>query len=557
MREVDNTRAKIRDNNKMASQDSIFQVAGGLPDDPNYGMYQGDTRELKKILSSNFPDGKIDGNLVDTTITSPPYADKKNYEADEDVQIGFGQSYDDYLEDLRDVYSQTYDITKDTGTLWVVVNTIKKDQRMVRIPFDIADVCENLNRVERCEECGDRLIKNRETGELVCEECGWTHDPLEESWRLQEVVIWDKKRARPWSRKGQFRNVFEYILCFSKERDFKFNLDNIRIADPDEFKQWWVGYPERYNPRGKVPSNIWRMVTPTQGSWGDGNIDHPAPFPPEMVERIVNLTTDEDDVVFDPFAGSGTVLAQAEAMGRKPLGVELSEVYPDMYETLREDLLADWEERMDAGDTLERRQERLEKTICRLRQLNYPREMTRRARKDLDIGSLEELGVNTAFQLSHEIVDHDKFEKDHLFMEDDLYWVVDDDLTDEQIDDIQRATEKVADEAPCSKFGIVANIRVVRTSEMVDLIHSDEWDWPSSFYLYSNDTQNLYEREIGIDEWSQRVQRPTKWRNNTAKNHYPAILSNLELRVEEPEDEWRSKNGNGGSSKKTTSLSDF
>ncbi|ELZ92826.1 modification methylase [Haloferax volcanii JCM 10717] len=522
-------------------------------------MYQGDTRHLKDVLSANFGEEELDGGLVDTTVTSPPYADKKNYEADEDLQIGLGQEYDDYLEDLRDVYRQTYDITKDSGTMWVVVNTIKKDQRMVRIPFDIADVCENLEGVERCEECDDRLVKNRETGELECERCGWTHDPLENSWRLQEVVIWDKKRARPWSRKGQFRNVFEYILCFSKTTDFKFNLDNIRIADPDEFKQWWVGYPERYNPRGKVPSNIWRMVTPTQGSWGDGNIDHPAPFPPEMVERIVNLTTDEDDVVFDPFAGSGTVLAQAEAMGRKPLGVELSDVYPEMYEDLRDDLMEDWQERMDAGDTLERRQELLEETICTLRQLNYPREMTRRIRKEIGADSLGELGINTAFQLSHEIVDHDKFDKDHLFMEDDLFWVVDDDLSDEEIGEIAEAAEKVSNEAPCSKFGIVANIEVMRASEMADLLESDEWDWTDKFYLYSNDTQNVYERQITADEWAQRVRNPDKWRDGTAKNHYPAILSNLECDVEEPEDEHsqESTSKSQSSSSQSTSLDDF
>ncbi|ELZ96441.1 modification methylase [Haloferax mucosum ATCC BAA-1512] len=542
----------------MASQDSASRVAGGLPDDARYGMYQGDTRFLKEVLSANFTEEELDGNLVDTTVTSPPYADKKNYEADEELQIGLGQTYDDYLEDLRDVYRQTYDVTKDTGTLWVVVNTIKKDQRMVRIPFDIADLCENLEGVERCEECNDRLVKNRETGELECEQCGWTHDPLENSWRLQEVVVWDKKRARPWSRKGQFRNVFEYILCFSKTKDFKFNLDNIRIADPDEFKQWWVGYPERYNPRGKVPSNIWRMVTPTQGSWGDGNIDHPAPFPPEMVERITNLTTDGGDVVFDPFAGSGTVLAQAEAMGRKPLGVELSEVYPEMYESLREDLLDDWQERMDAGDTLERRQELLEQTICTLRQLNYPREMTRRIRKEVGADSLDELGINTAFQMSHEVVDHEKFDKDHLFMEDDLYWVVDDELSDEEIREITEAAEKVADEAPCSKFGIVANIKVKRVSEMVALIDSDAWDWPSSLYLYSNDTQNIYERKISVEEWAQSVRSTGKWRDNTSKNHYPAIISNLECDVEEPKDEWREKNGNSGSSSgRNSSLSDF
>lgn len=536
--------------------ESNLKPVGGNSSGELYGMYVADSRDMTKHLQRNFPD-QVNGNLVDTTITSPPYADKKNYECDEDVQIGFGQNYHDYLEELRHIFKQTYSVTRDTGTLWVVVNSIKKNQRMVNIPFDIADICENLQKKEVCDECNTRLIKNRETGVMYCDECGEEYDVISDSWRLQEVVIWDKQRARPWSRKGQFRNVFEYILCFSKSRDFKFNLDNIRIADISEFKQWWVNYPERYNPRGKVPTNIWEMVTPTQGSWGDGNIDHPAPFPPEMVERIVNLTTDEDDVVFDPFSGSGTVLAQAEAMDRLPIGFELSETYAKMYKKLRKDIIEEWDERQKEGDTLERKQEILEKTICKLRQLNYPREMTRRVRKGLNADDLEELGINTAIQLSHEIVDHDKFSKDHLFMEDDLYFVVDNSTSKEKISKIKRYAEEHSNKPPCSKFGIVANIEVVTTDEMVEIINSDSWrkQWGSEeYYLYSNDTQNVYEQEVELDDWAKRAVRPNNWRKNTAKNNYSAIISNIELDVKEPDDEWHENNK---SKTGETKLTDF
>jgi DNA modification methylase len=538
--------------------DEIKSVGG--PDDERYGMYIGDSRYLKEVLAQRFPD-MVESDLVDVTITSPPYADKKNYEADEGAQIGFGQMYDEYIEDLRSIYRQTYEVTKESGTLWVVVNTIKKDHRIVNIPFDIVDICENIEGVERCEQCDDRLAKNRETGDLYCQQCGWRYDALDDSWRLQEVVIWDKERARPWSRKGQFRNVFEYILCFSKTKDFKFALDDIRIADPEEFKQWWVKYPERYNPRGKVPNNIWEMVTPTQGSWGDGDIDHPAPFPTEMVERIVNLTTNQGDVVFDPFAGSGTVLAQSEAMGRNPIGFELGEVYSEMYLDVRRRIVADWEERIEQGETLERQQERLERIICKLRQLNYPREMTRRLRKDIGVETLGELGINTAFQLSHYVIDREEFEADHLFMKNDLYWVVDEATSEERVQEIAKSAEKVSNEPPCSKFGIVANIEVLRTSVMADLLDDEQWkkEWGAeSFYLYGNDTQNKYEGTLSSREWMQRAQYPEKWRAKTAKNNYPAILSNIELQVAEPEDEWRKQNGQDSSLEDmNATLTDF
>jgi DNA modification methylase len=126
----------------MSNVSTDIEIVGG-PENAKYGMYIDDSRRFKEILSRQFPDA-VEATLVDVTVTSPPYADKKNYEADEEAQIGFGQSYDEYLEDLRSVYRQVYDVTKDTGTLWLTVNSIKKNKRMVNIPFDIADICENL-----------------------------------------------------------------------------------------------------------------------------------------------------------------------------------------------------------------------------------------------------------------------------------------------------------------------------------------------------------------------------------------------------------------------------
>jgi hypothetical protein len=187
--------------------------------------------------------------------------------------------------------------------------------------------------------------------------------------------------------------------------------------------------------------------------------------------------------------------------------------------------------------------------------------MTRRVRKDLGADSLEELGINTAIQLAHEIVDHEKFSQDHLFMEDDLYYVVDDDISEDRIAEIQASAEKCADKEPCSKFGIVSNIDVATVDEIVEVIDSEEWQaqWgDKEYYLYANDTQNTYERSITLDEWSRRARDPDKWRNNTAKNHYPGIVSNVEIDVEEPEDKWRQQNGStsskGGSSAKLTDF---
>src|SRR5207253_1419630 len=141
-------------------------------------------------------------------------------------------------------------------------------------------------------------------------------------WLLKDIIIWNKTRTLPWSGHGQFRRIFEYILFFAKTSAFKYHVD--RIKEPDDLKEWWVKYPERYSPKGKVPSSIWTFPIPVQGSFSRSNFRHFCPFPSSLIERILLLTTDLGDCVFDPFAGSGVVLAQAKAMGRRFIGCDVN-----------------------------------------------------------------------------------------------------------------------------------------------------------------------------------------------------------------------------------------
>ncbi len=297
--------------------------------DSRFRIYQHDSRELKSRLKAEFDD--VNG-LVDTIITSPPYADLIDY-GDHDEQVG-QQNYESFLEDIRSIYKQCYEIAADDCTLWIVTDTYKTNGRVVRLPFDIADKLENLQNHETCLEpdCDGDLHRNRGNGTLVCQACGEVHDPLPESWRMEDNIIWDKLRTRPWHQKGRLRNVYEHVTMYSKTDEFTYNKDAIRITNPDEFKKWWVNYPERYSPKGIVPSNVWEFPIPKQGQWGPKVSYHPSPFPEGLVRRIVHLASDRGDVVFDPFAGIGTTLAIAEALGRKPLGFELNSEYIEYYE---------------------------------------------------------------------------------------------------------------------------------------------------------------------------------------------------------------------------------
>ncbi len=241
--------------------------------------------------------GREDQPFLQTTITSPPYATLVDYGSEN--QIGFGQSYEDYLESCKSIFQSVHKWTLDTGSMWVVADSLLdrrksgSPSRLVPLPFELAAQAESV---------------------------GWT---------LREVVIWRKDRTRPWSHHGKLRNGFEYVLFFVKSNSFTFNVD--RLRDTGNLKSWWVKYPERHNPWGMSPDNVWEIPIPVQGSWDNSAFRHACPFPPELVRRMVVLSSDEGDVVFDPFAGSGAVVTGAIQEGRRGLGIELSPEYVSLF----------------------------------------------------------------------------------------------------------------------------------------------------------------------------------------------------------------------------------
>lgn len=294
-----------------------------------------DARNILKIIPSNLK--------ITTTITSPPYFDMKDY--DSKNQIGYGQSYENYLEDIQKVFKGVYERTSEDGTLWVIIDTFKRNNQVVTLPFDLSDKLKQIG------------------------------------WLLQDIIIWKKDKTVPWSTNGFMQRKFEYILFFSKTPNYKSNKDSVRIYDTNHLKRWWVKYPERYNPRGKALDEIWEFPIPTQGSWGNKYIKHFCPLPESMVATMIQISSDEDDIIFDPFAGTGTVLSQSAYMKRKYIGLELNPSYVKMFETYLEKTLTEKNLEYDLY-TQNNDQNQFEKNILNLRALKYARVLISKIEKE-------------------------------------------------------------------------------------------------------------------------------------------------------------------------------
>ncbi len=293
-------------------------------------------RDAESLVSS------LPADSTDLTVTSPPYGSLKDYGAKN--QIGHGQSYQEYLVALTRVFRLLHSKTKETGSLWVVADTFKERSQLRLLPFDLAARLKNIG------------------------------------WILQDVIIWNKTKTLPWSRRGQFRRTFEYVLFFTKSRDFKYFI--ARIKEPDSLKEWWVKYPERYSPEGKVPTTIWNFPIPVQGSWSKVRFRHFCPFPVGLVERIILLTTNPGDLVVDPFAGSGIVLAQAKAMGRKFIGCDVNRTYKEQfYEIIADHIEHRWDKNKRLLKATDVTRRELAQTIRKLRQVKFPKALFKELRR--------------------------------------------------------------------------------------------------------------------------------------------------------------------------------
>ena len=347
-----------------------------------------DSRKILSLLK--------DEDLVQTTITSPPYFDMKDYGIDD--QIGFGQTYENYLNDLQSVFEQILQRTKDDGTLWIIIDTFKRNGSIVPLPFDLAN-------------------KLKEVG-----------------WHFQDIIIWEKDKTVPWSSNGFVQKKIEYILFFSKNEKYMYNKDVIRVYDSQQLKQWWVKYPERYNPKGKALDQVWKYPIPVQGSWGNKYVRHFCPLPKEMVATMILLSTNENDVVLDPFSGSGAVIAQASYMRRRYVGVELNPQYIAHSKAYLEKTKD--EGRREYEEFLRREgQNEFEETIWNLRALKYGRVLLKKIE--------EQTNANVRMVVCRgEVIDQ------RLQVE---YTIVVDGLFKEACENIIRQTITIP---PLSKYGI-------------------------------------------------------------------------------------------------------
>lgn len=249
-------------------------------------IYNEDCRDTMRRM-------KEEGIKTDLVITSPPYDSLRNYNNSSTWNFDI----------FKEIAQLLYDVTSDGGVIvWVV---------------------------------GDATINGSETGTsfkqaLYFIECGF---------KLHDTMLFEKNSSSfPAKRTGnRYTQIFEYMFVFSKGKPKTAHLICDKENKWKNFTNW--GNNTNYNKDGElIPTNNIKPVpefSPRNNIWkytvgfnvNEGK--HPAVFPYQLAEDHILTWSNEGDLIFDPFTGSGTTASAALCNNRKFIGSEIDKTYFD------------------------------------------------------------------------------------------------------------------------------------------------------------------------------------------------------------------------------------
>lgn len=228
---------------------------------------------INRIFQKSSADmGELPDNCVGLMVTSPPYNASKEY--DDDLTL------DEYRAMISEVMSETYRVLVTGGRACINLANLGRKPYLPLHAFIIQDM-------------------------------------LAIGFHMRGEIIWNKSSSASGStawgtwlsaKNPVLRDVHEYILVFSKGSFRREDNDRISTIQRDDFLEW--------------TKSVWTFPAVSARSIG-----HPAPFPIELPRRLIELYTYQNDLVLDPFCGSGTTCIAASQGQRSYVGYEISKDY--------------------------------------------------------------------------------------------------------------------------------------------------------------------------------------------------------------------------------------
>lgn len=254
--------------------------------DDGISIYLADSREKLR----NFADG-----TVQCCVTSPPYWGLRDY--DYVNQIGAEPTIEEYVVDLVKVFREMRRVLAEDGTFWLNIgDCYTSGGRTWRAPDK-----KNAGRAMSYRPDTPDGLKPKD---LIGLPWRLAFALQADGWYLRSDIIWNKPNCQPESVKDRPTRSHEFVFLFSKSERYFF--------DPDSIMEPANGHGSTKNRR-----TVWNINTEVVKGTNF------AVFPTKLVELCVLSSTEKDDLVLDPFFGTGTVGVVTKRLERRCVGIEM------------------------------------------------------------------------------------------------------------------------------------------------------------------------------------------------------------------------------------------
>jgi DNA modification methylase len=277
-------------------------------------------------------------------VTSPPYFGLRDYGVS--GQIGLETTPAEFVAAMVEVFREVRRVLRDDGTLWLNLGDSYNNAGSSRN----GEGLDGNRRGGATGADGELGYKKRDNRRAFVN-FGIKHKDLlgipwrvafalqSEGWYLRQDIIWAKPNPMPESVKDRCTKAHEYIFLLSKSPRYYF--DSEAIAEAAAYANTLQSYSTPYkhigrqstsgNERPGAPRVVQADTRNKRSVWTIGTQPFPeahfATFPPDLIRPCILAGCPEDGIVLEPFAGSGTTLAEAYRLNRRGIGIELNPAY--------------------------------------------------------------------------------------------------------------------------------------------------------------------------------------------------------------------------------------
>ena len=242
-------------------------------------------------------------------ITSPPYYGLRDY-GGESNQIRQEQSPEEYIQEMVKVFRKVRDCLTDDGTLWLNIGDSYYNYRKDGcIPKQTC--ASNRQDLPKTTPRRSNKLVGYKDKDLIGIPWMLAFALRADGWYLRQDIIWNKPNPMPESVRDRCSKSHEYIFLLSKSKNYYFNVDAIKEPTNDG-----TGL--------KRKKSVWNVkIKPYKEA-------HFAVYPPELIEPCILAGSEKNDIILDPFMGSGTTAMVAKQLGRYYNGCELNRDYNNL-----------------------------------------------------------------------------------------------------------------------------------------------------------------------------------------------------------------------------------